>query len=253
MENRIDVNTKKTIDNDKAVLKEYFSKYLLDVRKLKKSTVNHYLDALNNISKRLQKEGLVKKDIYEIGDLQQLFEVKDFLFTNLDFIESNKRGHQMYSTGLNNYCKFASGEKFQEIKDKVQLLDMPVEPSDATIIEHNTWKRSGIIRNQVIELANYSCEINSEHQSFIAEKNKKPYMEGHHAIPMKLQSRFDKSLDVYANIICLCPLCHRRIHYGVKKDRQQMMRQIYEDRAERLVSSGIKLSKQEFTELVVNE
>jgi 5-methylcytosine-specific restriction protein A len=108
------------------------------------------------------------------------------------------------------------------------------------------------MRTQVIEFAGYSCEINGEHESFIAERNHKPYMEGHHAIPMRLQPQFDKSLDVYANIICLCPVCHRRIHYGLKEDRQQMMMQIYENRSDRLDHCGIRLSKQEFTDLVVN-
>lgn len=35
---------------NRAVLKEYYAKYLKDVRKVKESTVKHYFDALNNIS-----------------------------------------------------------------------------------------------------------------------------------------------------------------------------------------------------------
>ena len=74
-----------------------------------------------------------------------------------------------------------------------------------------------------MEFAGYVCEINAAHESFIAAKNNKPYMEGHHAIPMHLQPRFQSGLDVYANIVCLCPVCHRRIHYGVADDKEQMM------------------------------
>lgn len=73
-----------------------------------------------------------------------------------------------------------------------------------------------------------------------------------HAVPMPLQFRFNNSLDVYANITCLCPVCHRIIHYGMKEDKRQMMNQIFMTRSERLAHSGISMSQQEFTDLVVN-
>lgn len=38
---------------NQAVLKEYYAKYLKDVRKVSDSTVKHYFDALNNISRYL--------------------------------------------------------------------------------------------------------------------------------------------------------------------------------------------------------
>lgn len=251
MKDNILEDQKKMVDH-KSVLKEYYAKYLIDVRGLSSSTVKHYFDALNNISKRLKMKNLVQTDIYEIEDLKQLLQVREILLADLDFIELNERGKRMYSAGLNNYCSFASGEGFQKAKDKILLFDIPIAPEENITYEQIVWKRSGIMRTQVIELAGYSCEINEKHESFIAERNKKPYMEGHHAIPMRLQPQFNKSLDVYANIICLCPICHRRIHYGLKDDRQQMMMRIYEDRAERLDHCGIRLSKQEFADLNVS-
>lgn len=251
MKDKMVIEYQKNKDNPDSILKEYYARYLMNVRNLKMSSVRHYFDALNNISRRLKDKKLVKRDIYEIGDLKQLLEIREVLFADPDFIELNERGKRMYSAGLNNYCRFASGQEFQKAKEKIIFLDIPVEPESAVVLEKNTWKRSGIMRTQAIELADYSCEIDGQHESFIAERNKKPYMEGHHAIPMKLQPKFDKSLDVYANIICLCPICHRKIHYGLLEDRQQMMGKIYEDRSERLVHCGIKLSKQEFTQLIV--
>lgn len=76
-------------------------------------------------------------------------------------------------------------------------------------------------------------------------------MEGHHAIPMKKQESFDVSLDVYANIICLCPICHRLLHYGEDCDKDNLLNKIYYDRADRLASSGIRLSKEEFVKQIV--
>ncbi len=78
-------------------------------------------------------------------------------------------------------------------------------------------------------------------------------MEGHHAIPMRLQPRFHHSLDVYANIVCLCPICHRRIHHGTQEERRRMGQQIYVARADRLASSGIRLGEERFLELMASQ
>ena len=53
--------------SNQSVLKTYYSKYLTDVRGLSNSSVAHYLDALNNISRRLKDKGLVSNDIYEVS------------------------------------------------------------------------------------------------------------------------------------------------------------------------------------------
>lgn len=241
----------KNEDDATTILKEYYARYLQDVRNLSKSSVNHYLDALNNISRRLKEMGLVEYSIYEIGDIERLDFVRTILYKDPDFIEANERGRRMYSAGLNNYYRFASGENFNKAHDKILLLDVPMQPSQTLVIEREAWKRSGILRTQAIELAEFSCELDSKHKSFTAESTKKPYMEGHHALPIKLQHQFKNSLDVYANIVCLCPICHRQIHYGIKSDREKMINQIYSFRADRLANAGIKLSKQEFSDLIV--
>lgn len=247
MNDKVNIEYQKNRNYSSNVLKEYFKRYLIDIRKLKESSVRHYLDALNNISHRLKYKDLVKFDIYEINNLQRLLDVREILFSDQDFIELDKRGNRMYSSGINNYCKFASGIEFQENKENIFVLDIPIAIKKA---KGDAWERSEIIRIQAIELAGYKCEMNKKHISFIAEQSKKQYMEGHHVIPIHFQSRFDNSLDIYANIICMCPICHRKIHYGLKEDRQIMMNQIYYQRANRLSNCGIKLSKLEFMELV---
>lgn len=237
--------------NHQSVLKEYYSRYLLEIRGLSNSSVKHYFDALNNISRRLKEKGLVEKDIYEISDLDRLHMVREVLYKDQDFISSNERGRRMYSAGLNNYCRFAEGEGFEQIQKEMKILDVPIEPEKAIVVEQVIWKRSGILRTQALELAGYACEMNPTHETFITEKTNKPYMEGHHALPMNCQTHFSVSLDVYANIVCLCPICHRRIHYGQHQDKVNMIRQIYDKRINRLVNCGIKMSKDEFVEKAV--
>ncbi len=245
------IDTERKSGNNESVLKEYYARYLLNVRGLKQRSVDHYFDALNNISRRLKAMNLVENSIYEIADLERLSMVKEILYADPDFKELNNRGNRMYSVGLNNYYRFASGEGFEIAKEKIVVLDIPVSPAEAVVVSQEVWKRSGILRTQAIELAGYKCEMDIAHETFLAESNHKPYMEGHHAVPMRLQGTFHNSLDVYANIICLCPLCHRKIHYGMQDERRRMMCQIYEKRADRLVNSGILLSKNEFIEIAM--
>ena len=127
-------------------------------------------------------------------------------------------------------------------------MDIPLEPTRPQTVSRTEWGRSNILREQALSFAGYAREIDQSHESFIAEKTKKNYMEGHHAIPMNNQPQFDRSLDVYANIVCLCPICHRRIHHGLKTDRLRMMYHLYAARADRLANSGIRLSREEFAE-----
>lgn len=58
-------------ESRKSVLQEYYARYLTKVRGLSESSVKHYLDALNNISRRLKEKEIVSSDIYEIMDLMR--------------------------------------------------------------------------------------------------------------------------------------------------------------------------------------
>ena len=232
--------------NQGSILKEYYARYLTDIRKNSQSTVKHYFDALNNISRRLKEKSLVRENIYEVADIDTLFQLRDILYSDLDFIQANERGRRMYSAGLNNYCRFASGDGFSEIAEKIKTFDVPVPKDQNLTITKTIWKRSGVLRTQAFELANYKCELNREHETFIEESTNKPYMEGHHALPMSLQDQFSVSLDVYSNIVCLCPLCHRKIHYGMENEKKIMLDSIYVKRSSRLAKSGIRMSQDEF-------
>lgn len=230
-------------------LKEYYVRYLQKNRGSSPSTAKHYLDALNNISRRLVSKQLVHTDIYEITDLDYLESVRDILFADPEFVAQNQRGNQMYSAGLNNYIRFASGEAYKDLFGKMEAMDIPLKSEAPITVAQTVWKRSNILRIQTLICADFKCEIDRRHETFIAEKTGKPYMESHHAIPMRQQPHFDNSLDVYANLVCLCPICHRKIHYGIRTNRIDMMRQLYQKRSSRLAKSGIILSLTEFIEV----
>lgn len=98
--------------------------------------------------------------------------------------------------------------------------------------QHSALKRA-------IVYAGYQCNIDGNHESFIA-KNGKTYMEAHHLIPMSAQDDFENSLDVDANIISLCPVCHRKLHHGIDIDDD--LRRLFNSRVELLKQSGIEIT-----------
>lgn len=245
-----DLDIMEVFMNEYALL-TYYIKYLKEIRKVSDTTVKHYQEALKYISKYLVEKEKISKTVYEIQDIGELEVIKNYLYSDADFMALDKRGHQMYSAGFNNYFKFASGEGFSNIHNQINALDVEVPASERTSISHSAWRRSSIIKVQSIKSAGYLCEIDNSHKTFMAKASGQQYMEGHHAIPMKKQESFKNSLDVYANVVCLCPICHRLLHYGIDEDKTILIEQIYEDRGDRLAKSGIRLSKSEFKAMVI--
>ena len=233
------------------VLRTYYIRYLKEIRKVSDSSVKHYQDALRYISKYLVQKNMLQESVYEIQNIGELEVIRTFLYSDADFIALDKRGHQMYSAGFNNYYKFACGEGFTNIHQQIGLLDTEVPIAGKQTIIQRLWKRSSIIKIQSIESAGYLCEIDTRHKTFTAKTTGYQYMEGHHILPMKMQDKFTKSLDVYANIICVCPICHRLLHYGIDKDKEILLEKIYFDRAERLAISGLPIAKEDFKRLAM--
>lgn len=233
------------------VLKTYYTKYLKEVRKVSDSTVKHYDEAMRYITKYLVGKELLQDSIFEVQDINELEKIRTFLYNDPEFVALDKRGHQMYSAGLNNYMRFAEGEDFESKKEDLLILDIEVPVAGKVDKRLTAYARSSIIKKQSMEIAGYVCELNPNHKTFISKANNKQYMEGHHALPLKYQDSFNKSLDVYANIVCLCPVCHRLLHYGIDSEKKDSVDKIYSFRCDRLAKSGIQLSKDEFERFVI--
>lgn len=92
----------------------------------------------------------------------------------------------------------------------------------------------------------YCCELAHNHPRFPRKGDGKPFVEVHHLIPMNAQAYFNHSLDVQANLICLCPNCHSEIHYGVRRDI--LIEKLYKIRAESLRRAALDISLQELLE-----
>ena len=234
-----------------------FGRYLSEVLGLR--SAGHYLTSVRTAARYLREKGLITGELFEVESLLKLRELRDVLYADAAFKDQNAIGNNMYSVGLNHFVDFlgleVSGDAAADQKmltgDDLVKLDVPIDkPARAPKVVYG-WNRDRVIIEQVLKADKYQCEIDVNHKTFIMRRNDEPYLEGHHLIRMEHQDRFAKSLDVYANIIGLCPNCHRQLHLGKHAEIRAILSPIYDLRAERLAKSGLELSKDEFLTLAV--
>ena len=104
------------------------------------------------------------------------------------------------------------------------------------------YARSGKRSAEALIEAGFACEVDSSHKTFISARSKHAYVEGHHLIPMSAQQSFLQNLDVRANIVALCPICHRLLHHGVVEAKKPLLTKLLLTRNKKLASKGIVIS-----------
>ena len=233
-----------------------FARYVSEVIN-RPGSVSHYATAVRTASRYLREHNLISGELFEIDSLARLKELRDFLFANDGFAAQDKTGNHMYSAGLDHFVDFLGLEKSETAAEPARILtcediaklDAPVQrPVQVPCVTYG-WNRDRVVVEQVLKADMWQCEIDAAHKTFVARKNDQPYLEGHHLIPLSKQDQFEKSLDVYANIIGLCPNCHRQLHFGKQTEIRDILKPIYTTRADRFHNSGITLSKDEFLAL----
>lgn len=234
-----------------------FGRYLSEVLGLR--SAGHYLASVRTAARYLREKGLIDGELFEVESLSKLRELRDVLYEDAAFMDQNAVGNNMYSVGLNHFVDFLGLEVGGDAaavpkvltNDDLEKLDAPIaKPAKAPKVVYG-WNRDRVIVEQVLRADKYLCEIDAHHKTFVTRRNDQLYLEGHHLIPLSCQNKFDKSLDVYANIIGLCPNCHRQLHFGKKNEVRNILKGLYNLRADRLVKSGIEVSKDEFLALAV--
>ena len=143
-----------------------------------------------------------------------------------------------------------NGEEGYQLKiEECQEFDTEgVEDSKGTYITENSerFKRDPKRARRAIVNANYKYEINTDHQFFLSNKTGFNYVEAHHLIPIEYTEIFGgNNIDVEENIISLCPVCHRKLHHGILRDKVSMLKDLYEVRKERLRRKGIDITYEE--------
>lgn len=231
------------------MLVDYFKQYLKQSRGVSDSTVGHYVTGINTINKFLVKYNYNITNIFSVKTQTELDEIQDFLFENEEFIEMNNKGNRMYSSALKNFYQFAC-EDINFFEKDINRMDIKIKKPKIITSTHSVWERNQIIITQAIAGADYKCENDFKHKTFTSKTTGENYMEGHHLIPLKFQNEFDCSLDVYANIISLCPNCHKLLHFGVENEKEYVLDKLFDERKDRLIKSGIDVSRREFLDLV---
>ncbi|MEK4698329.1 HNH endonuclease [Solibacillus sp. FSL R7-0668] len=89
--------------------------------------------------------------------------------------------------------------------------------------------------------ANYTCEMNDAHRTFINAADHQNYIEAHHLIPMAAQDYYDYTIDFADNIVTLCPNCHRQIHYAVPHEKGELVEILFQKRQKNYENYGIDI------------
>jgi len=113
------------------------------------------------------------------------------------------------------------------------------------LVEKNNQKyypRNISFARKALERDNYKCVLNISHNTFKMKSINQNYVEAHHLIPLKYHDNFNYSLDVPANIVALCPNCHRMIHLGEKDDISRALEVLYKKQKNDLLQAGLDLS-----------
>lgn len=139
------------------------------------------------------------------------------------------------ATYLSEIDKYDGDDVFQEY-----IPRRTPRPESIKIAENSKYKRDVTAARFALRRANFKCEFDNNHASFIRATKNETYMEPHHLIPLSQQELFEFSLDVPANIVSLCSTCHNCIHYG--KDSYILIEKLYVNRKDELEKAGIFVS-----------
>ncbi len=140
----------------------------------------------------------------------------------------------------------------QGISDVIEVVG-GVEISANARLGSKGYVRSPTVAAGAIRAANFECEINSDHWTFISRARQKRYVEAHHLIPISQQAKFHYSLDVMANVISLCATCHRMLHYGLRREKRALLRVLLQKRRVLLQAKSIPVDEAEFYNFYGNE
>jgi 5-methylcytosine-specific restriction endonuclease McrA len=93
-----------------------------------------------------------------------------------------------------------------------------------------------------LEILNRHC-IYFERRNKIINIPNERYLEVHHLIPLSstIPNSSFECLDKYENMVCLCGNCHNQIHYGMEKDVELILKNLYELKERELKKVGLNI------------
>ena len=133
--------------------------------------------------------------------------------------------------------------------DRKHLYEILDKKPTLAQVNQTKFQRNVKMAKLALENANFTCEADCDNKTFISAASNKPYMEAHHLIPMPCSSlyydRYHVQLDRPENIVSLCPLCHRAIHFGSEEIKTKILRLLFNKRKDKLRSLNIDITFEE--------
>ncbi|MCX6077175.1 MAG: HNH endonuclease [Campylobacterales bacterium] len=125
----------------------------------------------------------------------------------------------------------------------ITYIDLPKLRKNLIVQEAvEVYPRDEEEKREALILAKYKCELEENHMTFTSNATSENYVEGHHLIPISQYVHFDNDVDVRANIVSLCPTCHRMLHYGEKEEVHNALSALYSKRINRLKKVNLDIS-----------
>lgn len=154
-----------------------------------------------------------------------------------------------------NDLAFQAAVQREDVTPKNRISDSAnIPPQTTKVGGSDAVKKNARISKQALLAAGYKCAGNASHTTFSTAKGF-PYMEGHHLIPCtysnshKFWKEKGRNIDCEENIMCLCPTCHRRIHFGSIEEKQAIITLLYEKQRPKLEEVGLDITLEELLSL----
>ncbi|MEE6665610.1 HNH endonuclease [Limosilactobacillus fermentum] len=250
-----------TNDNDfKQILKKYQS--FLNNYKTYEETLSNKNAGTNNKSNKASsyKNSLAKifvnyariyGKIPEDPSSNETIENMKKLQSMTSFVTINRQTGRFYNAALEGYFNFVSlrdpliikraNKKFVSKRSIQSGRILPIYKSKKEQTISYYYPRDQRFSLIAMENNNWHCFFSKKHKLFKKDDGT-PYLEAHHIIPMKYYGDFNVSIDQPCNIVPLCPNCHRKIHHARKRDRNKMIKFLYNCRVNDLKKNGINIT-----------
>lgn len=135
--------------------------------------------------------------------------------------------------------------KSEDIVSKEEPKKIPEKQNKDSV----GWKRDPSLSKEALKNTGYKCEIDNAHCTFKSNINGENFVEAHHLIPMMQQKNFRYSLDVRGNIVALCPVCHKLLHFGQFNDKVEKLKLLYKKRKDILAKYDINITEQQLMDI----
>ena len=169
------------------------------------------------------------------------------------YIEDILEGKELLDDDIEDQREIQRSEpaSIQEIQGSANRPLKIVQGSQGrAIAKDGRLSKAALLREE------YICQINPKHETFITARGV-PYMEGHHLIPCTVinaehfKRKDGKNIDCVENIVCVCPNCHRSVHFGNEQTLKAIVTAMYNQQAKQLTQAGISITEEELLELYI--